>query len=89
LQDKVFDRFQQVDSSDATRKGGSGLGLAICKSIIEQHQGHIGVESCEGEGSCFWFQIPLAQKPSATAIQLAEATETGLLRENPRAEERA
>lgn len=88
LQDKVFDRFQQVDSSDATRKGGSGLGLAICKSIIEQHQGRIGVESCEGEGSCFWFEVPLAPKPAA-AVQVPEPSETALLLENSRAEERA
>jgi len=39
--ESVFDRFQQVESSDSTRKGGTGLGLAICRSIIQQHGGAI------------------------------------------------
>ncbi len=54
----VFDRFRQVERSDATEKGGTGLGLAICKSIIEQHGGEIGVTSAVGEGATFWFHIP-------------------------------
>jgi len=57
-QQKLFERFQQIDSSDARRKGGTGLGLAICKGIIEQHGGAIGVESAEGAGATFWFRVP-------------------------------
>jgi PAS domain S-box-containing protein len=41
---------------------GTGLGLAICKSIIEEHEGAIGVDSEEGKGSTFWFRVPLFQK---------------------------
>ena len=52
----IFERFRQVETSDAREKGGTGLGLAICKSIIEQHGGTIGVESEEGGGSSFWFR---------------------------------
>lgn len=59
--EKVFSRFEQVDSADHTKKGGKGLGLAICKSIIEGHGGTIGVDSKFGAGSTFWFRIPHPQ----------------------------
>lgn len=58
FKESIFERFQQVESSDAKKKGGSGLGLAICKAIVEGHHGTIGVESEEGQGSVFWFRIP-------------------------------
>ncbi len=54
----IFERFQQLDASDARRQDGTGLGLAICKSIIQQHNGNIWVESILGEGSTFYFTIP-------------------------------
>ncbi|HEY9868369.1 MAG TPA: HAMP domain-containing sensor histidine kinase [Candidatus Obscuribacterales bacterium] len=58
--DAVFERFQQVATTDATEKGGTGLGLPICKKIIERHNGSIGVESEVGKGSTFWFRLPVS-----------------------------
>ena len=55
----IFERFQQVDGSDARSGEGTGLGLAICRSIIQQHGGEIWVESVFGEGSTFLCSIPL------------------------------
>jgi PAS domain S-box-containing protein len=54
----IFERFGQVETSDARVKGGTGLGLAICRSIVAKHFGQIGVESEEGKGSTFFFWIP-------------------------------
>jgi PAS domain S-box-containing protein len=58
----IFERFQQVDTSDSRTKGGTGLGLAICRQIVEQHNGKIWVESILGEGSRFFVLLPLEAK---------------------------
>lgn len=56
---RLFDKFQQLDSSNTRTKGGSGLGLAISKALIEEHGGTIGVENTPGQGSTFWFELPI------------------------------
>ena len=55
----IFEKFQQVDTSDARERGGTGLGLAICREIIQQHQGRIWVKSVHGQGSAFYFTQPV------------------------------
>jgi signal transduction histidine kinase len=57
----LFEVFAQADSSSARGKSGVGLGLSICKSIIEAHGGRIGFTSKEGQGTTFYFDLPLAK----------------------------
>ncbi|NEP01474.1 MAG: PAS domain S-box protein [Symploca sp. SIO2E9] len=57
--ESIFERFHQVDASDSRKKGGTGLGLAICRSIVEQHGGKIWADSTVGEGSSFYFTLPI------------------------------
>src|SRR5262245_32523155 len=57
-QGKIFEEFQQAESSVTRKKGGTGLGLSIAKRIIEMHGGKIWVESDVGKGSTFAFSIP-------------------------------
>jgi len=71
---KLWDKFQQLDLGDGKPRGGSGLGLAISKAIVSQHGGAVGVESVEGKGSTFWFELPeqaaVEPQPEPTAEEL-------------------
>jgi signal transduction histidine kinase/CheY-like chemotaxis protein len=67
--DAVFDRFQQVESGDASKKGGTGLGLAICRSIIQQHGGAIWAQPNQsGPGTTLWMQLSRSARASDTAL---------------------
>src|SRR5271155_2928510 len=56
--DSIFDRFQQVEPSDARQKGGTGLGLAICRSIVQQHSGSIWAQRNLSVGTTLYVMLP-------------------------------
>ncbi|WP_404944440.1 ATP-binding protein [Pseudomonas vranovensis] len=76
VQGRIFDRFVQASDAVARRYGGTGLGLAICKHLVELLDGRIGLESVEGQGSCFWFELSLqAAATEAPALLPAAAVQ--------------
>ena len=66
--DSIFDRFQQIEPSDARQKGGTGLGLAICRSIVQQHSGSIWAQRNLGLGSTLYVMLPRTSR--ATDVML-------------------
>lgn len=64
---QVFEKFSQADATDSRAKDGTGFGLSIVKAIIERSGGDVGFDSIEGQGTNFWFELPLAAPVESTA----------------------
>jgi signal transduction histidine kinase/CheY-like chemotaxis protein len=80
---RIFQEFQQADGTTRRQHGGAGLGLAISKHFVELHGGRIWVESERGQGSTFFFTLPLTCKERAVATRGRPAADRALGQEEP------
>ncbi len=69
--DRIFQKFSQADASSTRKQGGTGLGLAITRELVERMRGSISFFSEEGQGACFFFELPRIERQSADQPEVA------------------
>lgn len=72
FQGRIFGKFAQADSSDSRQKGGTGLGLSITKALVERHGGTLGFNTTAGNGTTFYFDLPLWAEPATVAPAVSQ-----------------
>jgi CheY-like chemotaxis protein/two-component sensor histidine kinase len=95
IKDKLFEDFYQADSSIERKYEGTGMGLSLVKKIVKLMQGKVGVESVLGQGSIFWFSLPIensiqTDKPKAEEqkiLSFPPNIQALLIEENPMTQE--
>ena len=65
FQSRIFGKFAQADSADTRESEGTGLGLSISKAIVEKHGGEVGFRTAEGQGTTFYFTVPMANRETS------------------------